>query len=336
MDYPTSIDTFANPTGTDYLDDPSHSDQHAEANKAIGALEAKVGADSSAVTTSHDYKLSGVTGTDKSASKTGAETLTNKTLTSPLFAGLIDGWISAGETWNFSSVDDPTGIFTVSGNVSTKYSAGMRIKLTNGGNTIYGIITAVSYSSPNTSIKFLHQIDPTDSLALHLLADSAITANYYSTQKAPFGFPLSRNSWMIKITDATQRSQSGAVSGTWYNLNSNSITIPIGLYEVEYSVNIGAESGTANSVSASVDATLSTANNSESDTEFTNGGYTAVTGISSGICSYFRNDYTKKILSLASKTVYYFNVKNRSSVPSATIYINNSKPLIIRAICAYL
>jgi hypothetical protein len=50
---------------------------------SIEALEAKVGANSSAVTATHDYKLSGVTGTDKAVSKTGTETLTNKTLTSP-------------------------------------------------------------------------------------------------------------------------------------------------------------------------------------------------------------------------------------------------------------
>jgi len=53
-------------------------------NTAAGSLESKVGIDGSAVTTSHDYKLSGVTGTDKAASKTGTETLTNKTLTSPV------------------------------------------------------------------------------------------------------------------------------------------------------------------------------------------------------------------------------------------------------------
>jgi hypothetical protein len=50
----------------------------------INALGTKVGIDSSAVTTSHDFKLSGVTGTDKAVSKTGEETLTNKTLTSPI------------------------------------------------------------------------------------------------------------------------------------------------------------------------------------------------------------------------------------------------------------
>lgn len=47
---------------------------------AIVALETKVGVNGSAVSSTHDYKLSGVTGSDKAVSKTGTETLTNKTL----------------------------------------------------------------------------------------------------------------------------------------------------------------------------------------------------------------------------------------------------------------
>lgn len=85
--YPTTLDSFPNPTSTDLLENATaaldHDVQHSNANDAIEALEAKVGANSSAVTTSHDYKLSGVTGSDKAVSKTGTETLTNKTLTAP-------------------------------------------------------------------------------------------------------------------------------------------------------------------------------------------------------------------------------------------------------------
>lgn len=85
--YPTTLDSLPNPTNTDLLENATlaldHDQQHANANDAIEALEAKVGVNGSAVTTSHDYKLSGVTGSDKAVSKTGTETLTNKTLTAP-------------------------------------------------------------------------------------------------------------------------------------------------------------------------------------------------------------------------------------------------------------
>lgn len=41
--YPSSLDTFTNPTSGSSLDSPSHSLQHADANDAIEALESKVG-----------------------------------------------------------------------------------------------------------------------------------------------------------------------------------------------------------------------------------------------------------------------------------------------------
>lgn len=57
--YPTGLDGFTNPGPTDLLSSAgvSHSDQHGDANDAIEALQAKVGVDGSAVTTSHDYKI---------------------------------------------------------------------------------------------------------------------------------------------------------------------------------------------------------------------------------------------------------------------------------------
>lgn len=64
ISFPTNLDTLTNPSSIDTLNSPSHSDQHTNANDAIEALEAKVGADSSAVTTSHDYKLAHLTASD--------------------------------------------------------------------------------------------------------------------------------------------------------------------------------------------------------------------------------------------------------------------------------
>ena len=57
--FPSSLDTFTNPSSTDAMDSVSvpHATQHSDLNDAVEALEAKVGADGSAVTTSHDYKI---------------------------------------------------------------------------------------------------------------------------------------------------------------------------------------------------------------------------------------------------------------------------------------
>lgn len=87
INFPSSLDSFPNPTSTDLLENATaaldHDVQHSNANDAIEALEAKVGINGSAVNTSHDYKLSEVSTGDKAVSKTATQTLTNKTLTSP-------------------------------------------------------------------------------------------------------------------------------------------------------------------------------------------------------------------------------------------------------------
>jgi hypothetical protein len=60
--FPTSLDSLTNPISTDKLNNPSHSAQHANSNDAIEALQAKVGVNSSAVTTTLDYKVTQVEG----------------------------------------------------------------------------------------------------------------------------------------------------------------------------------------------------------------------------------------------------------------------------------
>lgn len=50
INYPTSLDTLTNPTSSDTLDSPPHATQHANANDAIEALEAKLGITSSTPT----------------------------------------------------------------------------------------------------------------------------------------------------------------------------------------------------------------------------------------------------------------------------------------------
>lgn len=59
INYPASLDSFSNPVATDPMNSATvpHATQHANLNDAVEALEAKVGVDNSAVTTSHDYKL---------------------------------------------------------------------------------------------------------------------------------------------------------------------------------------------------------------------------------------------------------------------------------------
>jgi len=101
--FPTNLDSNAVADGATQMTSTGYNNHSVQ----IEAIEAKVGKDSSAVTTSHDYKLSEVTSTDKAVGKTATQTLTNKTLTSPSITGavitpanLVSG---TGSTWAWSS-----------------------------------------------------------------------------------------------------------------------------------------------------------------------------------------------------------------------------------------
>ena len=87
--YPSTKQTFTNPTSTDPQNNPSHSSQHATANDTIAAIEDKVGTGASTPTSGKLLRGTG-TGTsawDKDAptgtivGDTDTQTLTNKTLT---------------------------------------------------------------------------------------------------------------------------------------------------------------------------------------------------------------------------------------------------------------
>ena len=56
--FPNNLDELINPNGSDQLSAPSHSEQHANANDAIEALQVKVGIDGSTDPDSLTYKVS--------------------------------------------------------------------------------------------------------------------------------------------------------------------------------------------------------------------------------------------------------------------------------------
>ena len=56
--FPSNLDSLVNPSATNPLSNPSHSDQHINANDAIEALETKVGVNNSTDPNSLDYKIS--------------------------------------------------------------------------------------------------------------------------------------------------------------------------------------------------------------------------------------------------------------------------------------
>ena len=282
-----------------------------------------------------DDLLVGVDISDTSGSDDG----TNKKFTKAnLLSGLAlltpqqTGWNPDAETWAYHSVDDPTGYIKIEGkDVSANYSVGWRIMFTNGGNVIKGIITAITYSDPDTILTFLHEIDPTDNQALYLLTNSAITENYFSPHKAPLGFPLDPNKWSVKIKDTTSTAQATPTANQWYNIGGVGISIPIGLWKIKYSHLWGLQETSGTTVSGKT--TLSTGNTTESDVDFSSyGAYIGATGsITLRILA-----YREKFVSLVAKTQYYLNTLTAGSGNENLYSYGAILPTKIIAECAYL
>ena len=234
-----------------------------------------------------------------------------------------DGWTAAGETWVYASADDPTYTFTITGDKTAKYSAGMRIRLKQGGSYLYFIITKVAYSSPNTTVTVYGGTD-------YDLSNNTITDNYFSVVKAPESFPLDPSKWTETYSSASQATQGSNTANVWYNIGG-SLSIPIGVWRVRYSV-IGAYAK-ASTTDVNFYVSLSTANNSASDAEMT--GFSAFSTGSSTSLTTQNTISREKTLVVTSKATYYLNFM--SDFASGTLYCQGSLgKTIIKAICAYL
>jgi len=286
--FPTNLDSLTNPSIGNNLNNPPHADQHANANDAIEALEAKVGINASAVTTSHDYKI----------------------------AKLETGWVLVGDSWSYASADAPTFTITVPSGAASKYSVGMRIKLTQ--TTVkYFIITAVA----DTVLTVYGGTDYT-------LVNAAISAISYSTHKAPLGFPLSPSKWTVEATNSDLVTISGPVGGTWYDaFGVVFITLPIGVWDFQYNVCLQGDDATAGAYYISITMSPTAAEETDAD-------LTCATAANSALIRQTLS--RRKTLTIASKTGYRFNMQNAVTGLDNIRIIGTSHKTIARAVCAYL
>lgn len=351
-DFPTTIPdlnavTYQNSTPSK----DTHPNLHNSVNNEIDAIATKIGTDNSADTTSIDYKLKNSSSsnpghkhtlahgaTDVTASKDELNTLDGFTgsasdlnyakdlnatgVPSSSYTSITDGWIASGETWTYSTADSPTYTFTISGDKTSKYSPGMRIRLTQ--TTIrYFIVTGVNYSAPNTTVTIYGGTD-------YALDSATITSPYFSMFKAPVGFPLDPTKWTVTGTVAGG-SQASPTNGTIYNLGGN-IVVPIGVWKIMYT-NVGYATRASTGL-ATMSIGLGTATNS------------FAIGIMYSLGNYPVNPNStprttfawesRVPLVLASKTTYYLNARVNATAHDPLVIDNTSADTGIWAVCLYL
>jgi len=242
-----------------------------------------------------------------------------------LSSTLLSGWVPISNSWEYAGNDAPTYAVTVPSGATSLYSPGMRVKLTQPTDGVkYFIITAVFSSS-------IYLYGGTD----YDLDDEAITDIYYSTQKAPFGFPLDPDKWTVEISRNTNDPVADTTSTDWQNITS--INIPIGLwYTILSAALFVVDDNSADFIQTFM--TLSKANNSEDDLDFSSTYHIRATQSSSYGIRDCHNSYRSKILNLSTKDTYYLNLKTAFNLGAGgTLQLEGTQSnTIIRAISAYL
>ncbi|MDD4381727.1 MAG: hypothetical protein PHE21_00045 [Candidatus Dojkabacteria bacterium] len=106
---------------------------------------------------------------------TAEQTLTSKTLTSPIINVSWDGWIAVTDSWAYASAST----ITVPSGAASRYQRGDKIKLT------------------QTTVKYFYIVGVADTVLTvtggsdFTVANAAITSPYYSHVENPIGFPTS-------------------------------------------------------------------------------------------------------------------------------------------------
>jgi hypothetical protein len=231
---------------------------------------------------------------------------------------LKTGWNGLAQTLTFlSAIDTPTFTATTSADLTGVISVGMRIKLAQT-TTKYFIVTAITA----TTITLYGGTD-------YSLISAAISNVYYSLVKAPFGFPLDPEKWSVYVLDTSIRTQSNPSTNTYYNIQSLSISVPIGMWNLEFEAQVDISITSTSNLNCSIG--LSTSASSFSDLRLKLAIWAYI--VSGDVMSFAQRN---KPLSLISKTTYYLIETTGSSGLYSISLRGDYATTVLRAVCAYL
>lgn len=245
-----------------------------------------------------------------SQSLTGAETSLISAYKLDQASGLTD--LNTGNANNLTAQGSPT--YSTASPFTTDANG------TPGGSYDYAIVQKVSTTTATVQVPEGCTI-PTS---------GGVSAVDLSAWKAPFGMPVQRGKWQLVSLVRTQYTQSSAANGTWYNLGSQQLTIPVGEWVAGYD-----SPSFMNATSAAVIcATLSTGASTANDTEFITETYIGTTITGGG------SKTKRRPLSVTAAAPYYLNVSPLFGTGTITIYnLDNSTFIpvaLIEAENAYL
>lgn len=232
-------------------------------------------------------------------------------------ADMRGGWLSAAETWTYASFASTVGTITVPSDATTKYSAGMKIRISQStGGTKYGIITKVA----STLLTVYFGTDYT-------LNNEAISSPCYSVQKSPYGFPIDPAKWAITTTSSTDRSTSSASFATL----TDTLVVPIGCWDIRAKypmlVSVTGTSALLGVVTLSSDA--STETNPQLSGVMRSRDASAAASSNAGA-----SVQVSSFVTTAASTT--FTLMGKVNAGSLDVQGSTQTPIVLRATCAYL
>ena len=280
--FPGSLDTYVNPVGSDGLSSGaggvSHASMHANLHDAVEALEAKVGANSSGVTTSHDYKID--------ALETDVSGATDANTASKIVKRDATGNFSAG-TITAALTGNVTGDVTGNADTATALATSRTIALT-------GDVTATGVGFDGSGDISLTTVVADNSVDL----GTHTTGNYVETVAGGDGIDVTGSdaegaTKTVAVDSTVLRGEIGA-STTAYTVNDQGyITITTGITSGNIvAAFVSTSSQTTSSSEYVLAIPVTNINNSVSPREFTcrvyevngsgNGDYTVSTIFTGG------------------------------------------------------
>lgn len=201
----------------------------------------------------------------------------------------------------------------VATNADTPFSGG------SGGTTEYALVMSASFSTDTTLV-----VQVPEGYAIP--TTGGVSALAYSTHKSPQGFPTHRGKWRVQSLIKATYTQSGPTSGTWYNIGSTKLAIPIGDWVVGYQGHFdGVRTLATAGPGVQIFTTLSTATNTEADQNlscyFVNRPVHGSNFSSNEIGTALNKS---EYLSLSSLTNYYLNMMQNGGDTTTVLTINAS------------
>jgi hypothetical protein len=198
--------------------------------------------------------------------------------------------------------------------------------------TIYGVITKTAYSNPSTTINVF------TGYGYHMPEDT-ITTLRFSKIYAPAGFPMGKENWQVVFADKGVDAvyEAVTVAGTWYDQDWSKLIVPIGAWNINYSVAMSAARN-AGGTGASARATLSTTTNSESNFFTTTAASLSVTFSTGGTGTYIPRQHATNSTeqTMSSETTLYLLLLSVSTGTDLKALTNGVAPSIIKATLSYV